>query len=95
MASKTERQRQYRARLRERGLAALGRECVFCAASEVQAAHVRPTGLSGRNGRGLDRRWLDVLRYPDAYRPMCAACHRTFDALVKIALAEEVEEVPF
>lgn len=44
----------------------------------LEFAHVRPTGLHGR-GRGLQRRFFDILRHPDAYTLLCKKCHGLFD----------------
>lgn len=88
-----ERQREYRKLLKQRAFTSIGDACVFCGKDEeLHAAHVKPTGLNG-HGRGMERRFLDVLKHPDAYRPMCKACHQTFDALAKLVKEDEV--VPF
>lgn len=71
---------------------------MFCETNEqIEAAHVVPTGLKGE-GRGLDRRYRDVLKHPDCYRPMCKRCHRTFDKLARLIRAElepAEEPIPF
>lgn len=75
----------------------IGEQCVFCYSQDaIQAAHVLPTKLKGA-GRGLDRRYRDVIANPDSYRPMCKRCHRIFDGLVsKIKTTIVVEEpIPF
>lgn len=44
----------------------------------VEFAHVKPTGLDGP-GRGMERRYRDVLKNPDCYRVLCKECHRKAD----------------
>jgi hypothetical protein len=78
----SDRFKRYRARLKERAFTAIGFTCVFCGDREVQAAHVRATKLRGC-GRGLDRRYRDVLKHPGHYRPMCAKHHRAFDRIMR------------
>lgn len=87
---------KYRQKLKLRAFQAIGAACVFCKTAEsIQAAHVLATGLKSA-GRGMDRRYQDVLKHPDKYRPMCKNCHRTFDALRKLYEAQEPrEEIPF
>lgn len=92
-----ERRRRYQDKLKVRAFDAIGRACVFCESEDdVQAAHVLPTDLRGP-GRGKKRRFADVVRKPEAYRPMCRRCHRTFDALVARmrAVSRVEEEIPF
>ena len=60
----------------------------------MQCAHVTPTKIKGA-GRGMERRYIDVIRNPGKYRPMCAGCHRTFDALVKLWHPAKEEPIPF
>lgn len=91
--------RRYREKLRERAFALVGYRCVFCGANEsIQLAHVGTTSLRGP-GRGLSRRYSDVVKNPSKYRPMCVGCHRTFDALVNAAVMDKIrlqkEEAPF
>ena len=43
-----------------------------------ELAHVRATDVVGR-GRGLERRYFDVLRNPDAYVVACLPCHGYLD----------------
>ena len=43
-----------------------------------ELAHVRQTSLDGR-GRGLERRYYDVKRHPDAYARLCTRCHGRLD----------------
>lgn len=72
-----EAQRRYRAKLKERAKAACGDVC-RCGSKEVEFAHVKPTGLNGC-GRGMTHRFLDVIKHPKHYRPMCKSCHREHD----------------
>lgn len=44
----------------------------------LQWAHLRPTGLSGK-GRGYNHRVLDIRRNPDHYALLCRDCHISFD----------------
>lgn len=102
---KKNRDRRYQDRLKERARALLGSECVFCSSEEnLQAAHVAVTRLSRAGpGRGMKRRLKDVVQNPDAYRAMCARCHRLFDALtgklvdslLALKNSEENSPIPF
>lgn len=101
MPAKASDVRKYRRNLRRRAIALLGKECYFCGSrkrKDAHAAHVEPTGLNGA-GRGMDRRFRDVIKNPEKYRRMCASCHRKFDALVstlmKLARGEREEPIPF
>lgn len=89
-----ERCRTYRQRLRERAFNEIGHRCIFCRASKVDAAHVMPTKLSGKNSRGMDRRYRDVIQNPDCYRPMCRRCHLAYDKLQASLGKCHVEEEP-
>lgn len=75
--------RRYQDQLKERAFDAIGRRCVFCGTDEnIEAAHMAQTKLMrGGPGRGKKRRFQDVVNHPEAYRPMCKSCHKTFDAL--------------
>lgn len=100
-----DRNRRYQDRLKERAQALIGSRCVFCGSEEqLHAAHVAITQLSRAGpGRGKKRRFKDVVQNLDAYRAMCAKCHRTFDALTEklvdslLALknSEENSPIPF
>ncbi len=94
MSSK-ERMREYRKELKQRAFELIGSECVFCGVKDgLHAAHVQPTKLNGA-GRGMDRRYLDVIKNPQAYRPMCGKhCHKIYDKLVSLIRKEDVEEEP-
>lgn len=104
MSSKS-RNRRYQDRLKERAKNLLGSKCVFCGSEDrLQAAHVAVTSLSRAGaGRGMKRRYKDVVQNPDAYRAMCAGCHRTFDALtgklvdslLSLKNSEENSPIPF
>jgi hypothetical protein len=97
MVEGKERNRTYRQRLKTRALMLIGVQCVFCKQPSEHAAHVKPTGLKGPS-RGLDRRYRDVLKNPDCYRPMCKGCHRVFDGLVSLARVTTLkteEPIPF
>ena len=94
MSAKPSDCRLYQRRLKKRAFDAIGRACVFCGRKrEVHCAHVKRTKLKGP-GRGKYHRFADVVKHPDAYRPMCPSCHRTYDALVKLAKPEIVVEAP-
>lgn len=95
MPATADQAREYRQRLRQRALDLIGRVCVFCGETEgIQAAHVIETNIKG-SGRGLDRRYRDVIKHPDSYRPMCRECHLVFDALWAKRLAGNDEPIPF
>ncbi len=72
---------RYRARLRERCAALVGRVCHACGTSDtLEYAHLAPTPLSGiATGRGLKRRLLDIQRFPERYVRLCRACHAALD----------------
>ena len=73
-------QRTYIARLKARCLALVGPSCRGCGSDlGLQFAHIKPTELSGGNGRGRIERYLDVLRHPDCYAVLCRSCHLSFD----------------
>lgn len=40
----------------------------------LEFAHKKPTRLRGR-GRGLQKRFRDILRNPDCYELLCKKCH--------------------
>ena len=53
-----------------------GDRCEQCGAEwGLQFAHVRPTKLSGHNGRGFNHRVKDVREHPESYRLLCPTCH--------------------
>lgn len=88
--------RRYRQKLKKRALDLLGDTCVFCKSQEnIEAAHVKPTAISGRNARGMSKRHKDIINNPDCYRPMCTKCHRTFDRLIALGKTIVEEEIPF
>jgi len=68
--------------------AAFGGKCSKCGAlrsrmrgrrsGPLEFAHTKPTGLSGQ-GRGLQRRFYDVLNNPDCYALLCKRCHVLLD----------------
>lgn len=84
----TVRQRRYRWRARATLVDEFGGFCgahappgAGCGANgrtELQLAHLRPTGLDGR-GRGFERRMADVRAHPFDYCLLCPPCHRRFD----------------
>lgn len=45
---------------------------------ELQFAHIKPTGISGR-GRGLAVRYHDIKNNPECYMLMCKWHHKKFD----------------
>lgn len=83
MPATSEQCRQYRQRLKERAYLQVGGLfpcCAKCGDDErLQMAHTKPTGLNG-HGRGLSRRYLDVLKNIDSYRLLCRGCHKDFDS---------------
>jgi hypothetical protein len=48
---------------------------------KLEFAHVKPTGLTGLNGRGRGQtqRYYDIKNNPDAYELLCNSCHLEFD----------------
>jgi hypothetical protein len=71
--------RRYRARLRERALQLKGNVCCQCGLLwDLEFAHTDDTPVNGA-GRGMDRRYRDVLKHPDCYVLMCHDCHLEFD----------------
>lgn len=80
MPATREQVRAYRERLRQRAYQAVGASCKLCGdRSAVEFCHIVATGLRG-SGRGQYRRWLDVVRNPDCYLPMCRFCHEIYDS---------------
>jgi len=80
MMSNAEKCRRYKQRLRHRAYACyIVNVCFFCGAGgDLEFAHVKPTKLSGQ-GRGMDRRFRDVLSHPDCYVIACKSCHYLLD----------------
>jgi len=90
LSATSEHCRQYRAKLKIRAYANyfFGECCVKCHSTEkIELAHLKPTGLNGPS-RGLTKRYLDVIKHPESYQPMCKDCHTAFDK-------RKAEEVPF
>lgn len=79
MPNTPEMQKRYRQRLKKRAWKLLGRKCYFCCRRAVHMAHV--VQYEGGNGRGTERRYLDVIKNPKNYRGMCVMHHLLFDAL--------------
>ena len=53
-----------------------GGRCERCGSRrKLEFAHQQQTGLSGQ-GRGLNHRYLDIKKHPEAYDLLCHACHR-------------------
>lgn len=65
---------KYRRALRDRAWAIFGKVCVICGAPANQLAHRFPTGLCSA-GRGMDRRYRDVIANPECYAPVCGPEH--------------------
>jgi hypothetical protein len=87
---------RYRQDLKCRAFDLIGGACVFCGTTEkIEAAHVKPTSLCGSNSRGMDRRYRDIIKNPDCYRPMCGKHHRVFDQLVRVRCTVIDEPMPF
>lgn len=85
--------KRYRQRLKGRAFALIGTECIFCHNKvNLHAAHIKSTGLNGKS-RGLDRRFRDVIKHPDCYKPMCKQCHQVFDRLVNLSKPDDA--IPF
>ena len=56
-----------------------GGECTLCPAkTDLEFAHLEPTGLQGR-GRGKMKRYYDIKKNPKKYALLCAGCHSKFD----------------
>lgn len=78
--SRSEWQRRYRQRLKSRVEMIHPPQCAHCGGTKrLELAHLCETELKGR-GRGLERRYLDVLKNPQCYARLCRKCHRAFDA---------------
>ena len=72
--------RRYRAALRQRALSVIGDSCVVCYTKlRIECAHIKPTKIKGM-GRGMERRYLDVIKHPLYYVPLCHYHHVRFDA---------------
>ena len=70
---------RYLKKLRQRALDKIGHCCIFCGNMyDVECAHVLSTECTGR-GRGMNRRYRDVIKHPGAYRPMCKDHHKLYD----------------
>lgn len=93
----------YARKLKKRAFAVVGESCVWCGAAEdLEMAHVRPTELSGTNGRGLKHRYLDALKHPECYAAMCRRHHRLFDRylhdlmeMARDGVVPDEEPIPF
>lgn len=46
--------------------------------SNLQFAHIKPTGLNGM-GRGYTERVLDIMDNIECYMLLCIECHKEFD----------------
>jgi hypothetical protein len=56
-------------------------EHVGCDSTErLQFAHVEPTTLSGKAGRGSRVRMYDIVWHPWCYALLCYECHRRYDS---------------
>jgi predicted HNH restriction endonuclease len=71
----TSKQARWRARERDKVLAAFGNKCEFCGkVCELEMHHEKPTGLVGR-GRGSRERLNDWKAHPDHFKLLCGDCH--------------------
>jgi len=71
---------KYTKRLKVRCRKLFGSSCQSCGAtSRLHYAHVAPTSVNGK-GRGLKRRYLDILKHPECYRRLCSLCHGSLDS---------------
>ena len=54
--------------------------CVNCKKKkkDLEFAHISPTNLNGQ-GRGSNKRRLDVLKNKDKYTLLCKSCHKKYD----------------
>ena len=62
-------------------VASRGGQCTWpgCDADEdLEFAHVKETGLSGR-GRGRKERYYDIIKNPESYRLLCQFHHKLMD----------------
>ena len=56
-----------------------GNRCEFCGyTSELEFAHILPTGLMGM-GRGKKKRYYNIVNHKPDYLLLCKDCHRKFD----------------
>lgn len=94
--TKKEKDRRYQQKLKKRAWKLKGRSCVFCQKRAEHMAHVCPTKVKGE-GRGMARRYRDVLKNPACYAPMCPDCHKLFDKFVAQmkVLVQKEEPIPF
>lgn len=74
-----ERDRRYRAKLKQRAVDATANRCEHCSGTKkLQFAHRVPTALEGR-GRGSRQRYMDVVLHSECYLRLCASCHYDYD----------------
>jgi hypothetical protein len=60
---------------------AFGGKCIICERTwSLEFAHIKPTKLNGE-GRGLRKRFYDIVNHPDSYCLMCNKDHKYFDSL--------------
>jgi len=52
--------------------------CSNCDSENIHFAHVKPTKLTGI-GRGLNKRFYDIINNFDCYDTLCKLCHRELD----------------
>lgn len=50
----------------------------MCNSFSDEWAHLEPTGLRG-NGRGRNKRILDILKHRKSYARLCKKCHKILD----------------
>jgi hypothetical protein len=63
------------------------------AKGELEFAHIKPSGLSGRS-RGQSRRYYDIKKNPECYKLMCKYHHNKFDREYWRNLQKETENEP-
>ncbi len=74
-------QNRYFRRMRARLVAKRGGKCEDCPNTKpLEWAHVKPTALNG-DGRGYNRRTLDIRDHPDCYKLLCKSCHNILDGV--------------
>ncbi len=56
-----------------------GNKCNICGSkNNLQFAHIKVTSVLG-NGRGMKKRYYDIVKNRDSYVLLCEKCHYKFD----------------
>lgn len=51
-------------------------KCGICGHKQkLEFHHIKPTKFNGAS-RGSNRRWIDIVKHPDCYIPLCYFCHQ-------------------